>query len=195
MKRLALLGGLLALAAPLATPLAQAQTSTWTPNPAHSDVSFSILHLSLSKVRGHFGPISGKVILDTADIAKSTVDVTIDVTGVNTGSSLRDDVLRSPSFFNLARFPTATFASTSVAPAPGGLTVTGNLTLLGVTRPVVLHVKGPIDPVTHTGRKAHEEFSASAVLNRSDFGVGAGYPDKIVGDQVDLTIDMDLVKQ
>lgn len=191
MKRLALLGGVLALAAPLAL----AQTSTWSPDPAHSDVSFSVLHLSLSKVRGHFGTVSGKIVLDPADLSKASVDVAIDVTGVDTGSSMRDTDIKGPNFFNIAEFPKATFISTSVASAPGGFTVTGNLTLHGVTRPVVLRVEGPTGPVTGMDQKQHEGFSATATLNRRDFDIGPNYPDNIVGSQVNLTIDLDLAKQ
>ena len=191
MKRLALLGGMLALVAPLAL----AQSSTWTPDPAHCDVSFSVLHLSLAKVRGHFGTVSGKVVLNSADASKSSVKVTIDVTGVDTGNSMRDTDLKSPNFFNVAQFPSATFVSTSVAPAPGGLTVTGNLTLHGVTKPIVLHVEGPTGPIKGMDQKEHEGFSATATLNRADFGIGPGYPENMVGDYVTLMIDMDLVKQ
>lgn len=191
MKRLVLLGGILALAAPLAL----AQTSTWAPDPAHCDVSFSVVHLSLSRVRGHFGPVSGKIILDQADIAKSSVDMTIDIAGVDTGTNMRDSDLKSPHFFDVGKFPKAIFVSTSVAKAVGGLTVTGNLTLHGISRPVVLHVEGPTGPITGMDKKEHEGFSATATLNRTDFGIGPGYPDKIVGDQINLTIDMDIVKQ
>jgi polyisoprenoid-binding protein YceI len=191
MKRFALLSGLLALAAPLAL----AQTSTWTPDPAHCDVSFSVLHISLAKVRGHFGPVSGKVVFDPADVARSSVDVSIDVTGLDTGDSMRDNDVKGPNFFNVTQFPKATFVSTNVARESGGLAVTGNLTLHGVTKPVVLHVEGPTGPVTSMDQKEHEGFSATATINRIDFGIGTGYPDKIVGDQVNLTIDMDIVKQ
>ncbi|MGB6974765.1 MAG: YceI family protein [Terracidiphilus sp.] len=191
MKRLALLGGILALAAPLVS----AQSSTWTPDPVHSVVSFSVLHLSIAKVRGHFGTVSGKIIIDPADIAKSSVDMTIDVAGVDTGNSMRDTDLKSPNFFDVSKFPKAIFVSTSVAEAAGGLTVTGNLTLHGVTRPVVLHVEGPTGPITSMDQKEHEGFSATASFSRTDFGIGPGYPDKIVGDQVNLILDMDIVKQ
>jgi polyisoprenoid-binding protein YceI len=191
MKRLALLAGSLALAAPLAL----GQASTWTPDPAHCDVSFSVVHLSISRVRGHFGPVSGKVVLDPADSSKDSVDVTIDVTGLDTGDSMRDNDLRGPNFFNVAQFPKATFVSTSVARAPGGLTVTGNLTLHGVSKPVTLHVEGPTGPITGMDQKEQEGFSATATINRTDFAIGPGYPDKMVGDQVNLVIDMDIVKQ
>lgn len=191
MKRLAVLTGILALV----TPLALAQTSTWVLDSAHSEVGFSVVHLSLSKVRGHFGPVTGKVVIDQADITKSTVDVTIDVSGVDSGDSMRDSALKGSDFLDISKFPAATFVSTNVYKAPGGLTVTGNLTLRGVTRPVVLHVEGPTGPIDGIDQKQHEGFSATATLDRSAFGIGTGYPDKIVGNQITLTIDMEIVKQ
>ena len=138
MKRLASAIGILALAAPLAF----AQTSTWVPDKAHSGVDFSILHMGLAKVRGHFGNIGGKIVWNDADITKSSVDVTIDVSTVDTGTSGRDADLKSDHIFDAkAQFPTATFTSTSVAKnGSSKLTVAGNLTLHGVTKPVTLEV-------------------------------------------------------
>ena len=140
--RVASLLGTLALAAPLAL----AQTSTWVPDKAHSGVDFSILHMSLSQVRGHFGNISGSIVWNEGDITKSTVNVTIDVTTVDTGVAARDADLKSDHFFDVAKFPSATFVSTSVSKSGGGLTISGNLTLHGVTKPVVLQVDGPRGP-------------------------------------------------
>jgi polyisoprenoid-binding protein YceI len=191
MKRSALLSAILALAAPLAL----AQTSTWVPDKAHSEVDFSVLHMSLSNVRGHFGNIGGKIVYDEADIAKSSVDVTIDVSTVDTGVSMRDSDLKSANFFDVAQFPTATFVSTSVAKTAGGLTVTGNLTLHGVTKPVVLHVDGPTGPVPGMDHKPHMGFSATTTINRTDFGIATKYPSNIVGDDIKLTIDLDIAKQ
>jgi polyisoprenoid-binding protein YceI len=140
-KRFSCVFGLLLLAA----PLAQAQSSTWIPDKAHSGVDFSILHMSLSRVRGHFGNIGGTIVLDESDITKSTVNVTIDVNSVDTGVAGRDGDLKGPNFFDVAQFPTATFVSTTVVKNGNGLTVSGNLTLHGVTKPVVLQVEAPPD--------------------------------------------------
>ena len=123
-KRFSCIFGLLLLSA----PLTQAQSSTWIPDKAHSGVDFSISHMSLSRVRGHFGNIGGTIVLNESDITKSTVNVTIDVTTVDTGVAGRDGDLKSPNFFDVAQFPTATFVSTSVAKNGNGLTVSGNLT-------------------------------------------------------------------
>ena len=191
MKRLAVLSGILALAAPLAV----AQTSTWVPDKAHSDVNFAILHMSLSKVRGSFGNIGGTIVINDSDVTKSTVNVTIDVTTVDTGVSSRDADLKSPGMFDAVKYPTATFVSTSVATAAGGLTVNGNLTLHGITQPVTLHVDGPTGPVPGMDHKPHEGFSATATISRKAFDIGSKYPAAIVGDDVQLNIDLDIVKQ
>ena len=139
MKRLAILTGILALAAPLAL----AQTSTWVSDPNHSEVDFSIIHMSVSKVHGSFGNVKATIVYNEADITKSTVTATIGVDTVDTGVDARNTHLKSPDFFDVANLPTATFTSTSVAKNGNHLSVTGNLTLHGVTKPVVLDVEGP----------------------------------------------------
>jgi polyisoprenoid-binding protein YceI len=191
MKRSVLLSGILALAGPLAV----AQTSTWVPDKAHSSVDFTILHLGLSNVRGHFGNIGGSITIDDADISKSKVNVTIDVTTVDTGVSMRDNDLKSENFFDVAKFPTATFESTSVAKSGKGLTVNGNLTLHGVTKPVVLEVEGPTGPISGMDKKPHSGFSASTIVSRTAFGLGTKYPSSMLGDDVKLNIDLDVAKQ
>ncbi len=191
MKRLASAIGILALAAPLAF----AQTSTWVPDKAHSGVDFSILHMGLAKVRGHFGNIGGKIVWNDADITKSSVDVTIDVSTVDTGTSGRDADLKSDHFFDVAQFPTATFTSTSVAKNGNKLTVAGNLTLHGVTKPVTLEVDGPTGPVPGMDHKPHSGFSATTTISRTAFGIGSKMPAAVLGDDVPLTIDLDVAKQ
>ena len=189
--RLSSLGSILLLSAPLAL----AQTSTWVPDKAHSEVDFSILHLSLSNVRGHFGNIGGNIVLNESDIAKSTVNVSIDVNTVDTGVADRDADLKSPNFFDVAQFPTATFVSTNVAKNGNALTVSGNLTVHGVTKPVVLQVEGPTGPLPGMDKKPHSGFSATTTISRTAFGIGTKYPAAMVGDEVKLTIDLDVAKQ
>ena len=190
-RRFILLLGTLALAAPLAL----AQTSTWVPDKAHSGVDFSILHMSLSKVRGHFGNIGGTIVMNESDITKSTINVTIDVTSVDTSVPARDNDLKSANFFDVAQFPTATFTSTSISKSGGGLTISGNLTLHGVTKPVVLNADAPVGPVNGMDKKPHYGFSATTTLKRTDFGIAAKAPTSIIGDDVALTIDLDMAKQ
>lgn len=179
----------------LVSHLALAQAAAWTPDPAHSEVDFSILHLSLSNVQGRFGTVTGTVMLDQADLTKSSVNVTIDVSAVDSGESARDSVLKSDSFFDVEKYPKATFVSTSVQKTASGLTVVGNLTLRGVTKPVTLTVEGPNGPVTGMDQKLHAGFTAEATLDRRDFGIGTAFPAAIVGDQVKLTINLEIIKQ
>lgn len=192
MKRLALTLGALAAALPV---LAAAQTSTWVPDKAHSEVDFSILHMSLTKVHGRFGNIGGQILWNDADLAKSSVNVTIDVSSVDTGVGPRDNDLKGANYFDVAQFPTATFVSTAVAKGTDGLTVNGNLTLHGVTKPVVLQVQGPMGPVQGMGGKMHAGFSATTTLKRTDFGIAPKTPTAMLGDDVQLSIELDAVKQ
>jgi len=178
----------------LAAPLACAQTSNWTADPAHSDVSFSIRHMGISTVRGHFN-VNAAIAYNDADITKSTVNATIDVSSVDTGESGRDTDIVGPAWFDAAHFKTATFTSTSIAKWGGHLTINGNLTLHGVTKPVVLEAEGPTGPITGMDHKPHAGFTATTTINRTDFGIGSNFPAAMVGDDVKLEIDLEVVKQ
>jgi polyisoprenoid-binding protein YceI len=151
--------------------------------------------MSLANVRGRFGNIGGQIVQNDADIAKSTVNITIDVTTVDTGVPPRDADLKSDHFFDVAKNPTATFVSSSVAKNGTGLTVNGNLTLHGVTKPVTLQVDGPTGPVSGMDHKPHEGFSATTTISRTAFGIASSYPASVVGDDVKLNIDLDIAKQ
>lgn len=191
MKRFALAAGLLGLAAPMLI----AQTAAWNIDPAHSEVDFTVRHMSISNVHGQFGGIKGTIVRNASDLPKSSVSVTIDVSTIDTGVSARDTDLKSANFFDVAHFPTATFTSTSVSGSGTHLTVQGNLTLHGVTHPVQLEVDGPSATITGMDHKPHAGYSATATINRKDFGIGDKYPDSIVGDQIKLTIDLEAVEQ
>ncbi|MGB9408927.1 MAG: YceI family protein [Terracidiphilus sp.] len=192
MKRLAILTGILALAAPLAL----AQTSAWTTDPAHSGVNFTIRHGGVSNVHGHFGGVTGTLVYNEADITKSTVTVTIDATTVDTGVSNRDADLKSANFFDVAQFPTAAFTSSSVVKNGSKLTVNGNLTLHGITLPVVLDVEGPSTPVAGmTDHKPHSGFTATTTLSRTAYGIATKFPATLVGDEVKLIIELEIIKQ
>jgi polyisoprenoid-binding protein YceI len=189
------LASILLLAAPFAAPIAShAQASTWKSDAAHSEADFAVKHLAITNVRGRLGKIDATLVWDDKDVSKSTVNATIDVTGIDTGNSGRDGDLKSPSWFDADKFPTATFVSTSVAKGGAGLKVTGNLTLKGVTKQVVLDVDGPTKPITGMDKKPHTGFSASTTIHRTDFGIGAA-PDSIVSDEVKITLDLDFAKQ
>jgi len=192
MKRLALVTGILALAAPLAL----AQTSTWVSDPNHSEVDFSITHMSVSNIHGRFGNVAATLVYNEADVTKSTVTATIDVGTVNTGVTARDTDLASDRFFEVAKFPTATFTSTNVAKNGNKLTVSGNFTVHGVTRPVILDVTGPTTPVVSMrDHKAHSGFTATTTISRTAFGIGTSVPPAMVGDDVKLTIELEIIKQ
>lgn len=191
MKRFTLFALLLALF----TTLASAQATNWSVDPAHSDVEFSIRHMGLSNVHGRFGKVSGAIAYNPADVAKSSVNVSIDLTGIDTGMAPRDNHLKSDSFFDVAKYTAATFVSTNVAKDGSGLKVTGNLTLHGVTKPVVLSVDAPATAVSPMDHKQHSGFNATATIRRKDFNIGSTFPEAIVGDEVKLTIEVEAVQQ
>ena len=175
-----------------------AATSTWKLDPRHSSAQFSVRHLAISTVRGAFSKVNGTVQLDDQDITKSSVDVTIDVSTVDTREPDRDKDLRSDKFFDVEHFPTMTFKSKKVAQvAPGKLKVTGDLTIRGVTKEVVLDVDGPTAPVTDPWKNQRAAVNATMKVNRQDFGVkwnatmdNGGV---VVGDDVNITIDAEMI--
>jgi polyisoprenoid-binding protein YceI len=192
MKRMVFVTGILALAA----PLAMAQYSTWNSDPAHSEVDFTIRHGGVSNVHGRFGKVVGTLVYNEADVTKCTVTATIDTGTVDTGVSPRDNDLKSSSYFDVDKFPTATFTSTGVARNGNKLTVTGNFTLHGVTKQVVLDVDGPSTPVENgMDHKLHSGFTATTTINRKDYGIGPNVPGALVGEDVKLTIELEVIKQ
>jgi polyisoprenoid-binding protein YceI len=191
MKNFAILAGIVALAA----PFSMAQTSTWTSDPAHSEVDFSILHMSVSKVHGRFGLVAATIAYNQADVTKSTVTATIGVSTLDTGEPRRDQDVKGAGFFDAANFPGATFTSTQVSKNGDHLTVNGDLTLHGVSRPVVLDVEGPTGPVTGMDHKPHAGFSATTTISRLAYNIGTKVPAAVVGDDVKLEIELEVVKQ
>ena len=175
---------------------AQVQTSnlqTWNIDPNHTAAQFSVRHLGISTVRGSFTKVSGSVQYDPSDPAKTTIDATIDANSVDTRVEKRDSDLRGPSFFDVAKYPTLTFKSKRVETAGSGkMKVVGDLTIHGVTKEVVLDVDGPTAPIKDPKGNLHMGASATTTVNRKDFRVnGAG---AAVGDDVPITIDMELVR-
>jgi polyisoprenoid-binding protein YceI len=151
--------------------------------------------MGLSKVRGHFGNISGTIVLNESDVTKSIVNVTIDVNTVDTGVAARDGDLKSANFFDVAQFPAATFLSSSVVKSGTGLAVSGNLTMHGITKPVVLQVDGPTGPIQGMDKKPHSGFSATTTISRTTFGIATKFSTAVVGDGIALTIDLDVAKR
>jgi polyisoprenoid-binding protein YceI len=193
--KLTKLAALLVLALPFVAPLASsAEVSTWKADSAHSEAYFAVKHLAITNVRGRLGKIDATLTWDDKDVSKSAVTATIDLTGLDTGNSGRDGDIKGASWFDCDKHPTATFVSTGVAKGGAGLKVTGNLTIKGVTKQVVLDVDGPTAPITGMDKKPHTGFSATASIHRTDFGIGAA-PDSIVSDEVKITLDLDFAKQ
>jgi len=175
----------------LAASRAMAQTETWYLDPPHSSAQFAVRHLGISTVRGAFTKIGG-VVVDSPDLSKASVNVTIDASSIDTRVQRRDDDLRSDHFFDVAKFPTITFQSKRVESAgTGKLKVTGDLTMHGVTKEVVLDVDGPTPPMKDPRGTSHRGLSATTSLSRADFGIN--FDAGMVGDQVAIQLDVELV--
>lgn len=179
----------------LAALPATAQISTWKSDPARSRIEFSVRHLAMTDVHGRIGEVNAAIAYDAVDVTRSKVTATIGIGSITTGEKGRDDEIRSADFFDVQHFPKATFRSTGVSKNGDGLRVRGNLTMHGITRQVDLNVRGPGKPVIGADGKLHSGFSAVTTLDRTTFGIGSAFPAAIVGDQVKLTIDLDIVKQ
>jgi polyisoprenoid-binding protein YceI len=163
-------------------------------DPNHSSVTFQYTHLGFSHPTGKFMNAVGAVNLDKADPSKSSVEVSFDIAGVNTGVPALDTHLKSPDFFDAAKFPTATFKSTKVeVTGKDTAKVTGDLTIHGVTKPVTLNVKLNKLDMHPMMKKEDAGFTATATIKRSDFGMAFLVP--AVSDQVDLYIEAETIKQ
>jgi len=173
---------------------AVAQAGTWQIDPKHTAAQFSVKHLGVSTVRGAFSKVTGSVTHDPADPSKDSLEATIDASTVDTRLEMRDNDLKSPHFFDVQKFPTITFKSKSVkSTGSGKLQVTGDLTMHGVTKEVVLDVDGPSAPIKDPmGPGQRIGASASTKVNRQDFGI-VGAPG-IVSDEVTITIDAELTQ-
>jgi polyisoprenoid-binding protein YceI len=188
----------LVLALGLLVP-ALARAATWDLDPAHSSIGFAIRHMMISTVRGQFRTFTGKAVGDPASPSAASIEASIDAASIDTGNEKRDAHLKSADFLDVEKFPKITFKSKKVEAAGAGKAkVTGELTLHGVTKEVVLDVEGPTpvikDPMGNTKAGAH----ASTKINRKDFGIvwnkamdGGGL---MVGDEIDITIDVEAVK-
>ena len=176
---------------------APAATTTWTIDPAHSHVEFSVKHLMISTVKGRFGELEGSVTVPGGTPAGSSVSATIRTASIDTRNEQRDGHLRSADFFDVERFPAIEFRSTGVSGAPDGFTLTGDLTIRDVTRPITLQVtlegEGK-DPWGGT----RMGFSASGKFDRREFGLvwnqALETGGVAVGHEVKLHIDAELVQ-
>jgi polyisoprenoid-binding protein YceI len=183
-------------AALLVTGIAAAQTSTWTIDPNHSQAGFEIRHMGVSNVRGTISKITGAVIWDENDPSKDSVVADIDATTVDTTVAARDAHLKSDAFFNVAKYPTIHFQSTSVHRINNGkLVVVGNLTLAGVTKAVELDVDGPVPPRKGMQGGLVSGFEATTTIKRADFNFGPKFAPPMLGDEVKITLDLEIDKK
>jgi polyisoprenoid-binding protein YceI len=167
---------------------------------AHSSAQFSVKHMMVSNVRGSFSNVTGTANLDEKDITKSTVEAVIDVTTLNTNEPKRDEHLRGTDFFDTAKYPTITFKSTKVQKAgKDKLKVSGDLTMHGVTKPVVLDVEGFTSEAKDPWGNTKRGGVATTKVNRKDFGLGWNKVLETggvaVGEEVAITIDLELNKK
>jgi polyisoprenoid-binding protein YceI len=170
---------------------------TWKADPVHSEIAFAVRHLMLSKVRGRFTG-HDVTIVTSEDPLDSSATVTIDLASVDTGHEVRDNHLRSSDFFDVEKYPTMSYRSTGISRTDDGWIVDGDLTLHGVTRHVPLTVElNGFRPDPWGGQRAG--FSATAQINRRDFGIGPTVPmdggGLALGDKVSITIEIQAVLQ
>ncbi len=201
-----MLSGFAALTLPLVIALspapvvpaapAEAPPVTWRIDQSHSDISFRIRHL-VSRVRGTFNDWSGTIVADPQNLAGGSVQVEIKTASIDTNNERRDTHLRSGDFFDAEKHPTITFRSTRVQTRGRNITVTGNLTMHGVTKPVVLTGEAA-EPAGVPGKR-RIGFEATTTINRKDFNVtwnraaeGGGV---VLGDEVEITINIEAVEQ
>lgn len=183
---------LLAAALALASTVAFAAPLTYKIDANHTDVVASWSHFGFSNPIAHFGKVDGSITYDPANVGASKVEVTIPLSGLNSHVGDFDDHLRSADFFDAEKFPTITFKSTSVkAAGKGKLKVTGDLTIKGVTKPVVLDVTINKTGVQPLAKREAAGFSATATVKRTDFGLGLYAPN--VSDQVKLSITTEAI--
>jgi len=174
------------------------QADTWKVDPAHSSVNFSVKHLVISTVRGKFTSFSGEATWDGKDLSGGSVIVTVDTKSITTDNGDRDKHLRSSDFFSADSFPIITFKSTKVTPAKDGrFTLTGDLTIRGVTKPVTFEAE-LTGTVNDPWGNVRAGFTSDATINRQDFGVkwsktlDAG--GLVAGNEVKISIDVELMR-
>ena len=175
-------------------------TTTWNIDPVHSTAQFKVRHMMISHVRGEFTAVKGTLQLDSSDVTKSSIDVVIDATSINTREPQRDAHLTSADFLDVEKFPTLTFKSTGVARKLGeDLLVDGDLTIHGVTRKVTLDIEAPSEPQKDPWGNLRIGLSGTTKISRKDYGLHwnsaleAG--GLLVGEEVTITLDVQFIKQ
>jgi len=185
--------------APGAQPSPSAGPNTWQVDPVHTAAHFSVKHMMVSTVRGTLGRVTGTIEYDGRSAGSLKADISIDVAGVTTGNDSRDNDLRSPNFFEVAKYPAMTFRSTRVeAAGQGTFKLTGDLTMHGVTKAVTLDVEGPSPILKQANGGERVGASATTTLNRRDFGLQYNRMIEaapIVGDDIQVQIDIEATRK
>lgn len=176
----------------------QVSTTTWNIDPAHTVAEFKVKHMMISNVKGQFAKVTGVLTLDESDLTKSHVEATIDASSIETRDAQRDGHLKSADFLHVEKFPTLSFKSASITDRNGEHTVEGDLTIRGVTRRVRFNVEGPTPPTKDPWGNTRIAVSATAKINRKDFGLtwntALETGGVLVGDEVTITLDAEFVK-
>ena len=174
--------------------------STWQIDPDHTSIQFKVRHLMVSNVKGVFHKFNGTVDMNDKDITRSRAVVTIDTNSIDTGVVKRDEDLRSDHFFEVAKFPTMTFVSKKIMRnGADKLKVTGDLTIHGITREVLLNVEGPSAAVKDPWGGTRIGATAVTRIDRKDFGLTWNKVLEtggvVVGDEVEITLEVELVRK
>jgi polyisoprenoid-binding protein YceI len=175
------------------------RTTTWKIDPAHSSTEFKVKHMMISNVKGNFSGLNGVLKENSGDHALSSVEAIVDVNTLSTGDAQRDGHLKSSDFFEIEKFPTMTFKSTSVKrKSEDEYAVTGDLTLHGVTKPVTFAVEGPSPPNKDPWGNTRIGLSATARINRKDFGLTWNAALEtggiLVGEDVSISLEVQFIK-
>jgi polyisoprenoid-binding protein YceI len=170
---------------------------TYQIDPKHSAARFKIRHMMIANVGGEFNNVSGTVEFDQAKPEQSRIDASIDANSLHLGDPARDAHVKGGDFLNVAQFPTITFKSSKVAAAGSGYKVSGDLTLLGVTKPVTLTVDGLSPEITDPWSGQRRGLSATTTFNRKDFGMGWNAPaggGVMLSENVEITLDLEMTR-
>ena len=180
-------------------PQPETAVATWNIDPAHSAAQFKVKHMMISNVKGEFTSLKGSLVYDQTNPENSRVQAEIDAATITTGEPQRDAHLKSPDFFDVAKFPVLAFRSTLVSRTSNGeLAVAGDLTIHGITRPVVFAVEGPSASAKDPWGNTRIGLSATTKINRKDFGLTWNAALEtggiLVGEEVTITLDVQFVK-
>jgi len=174
--------------------------ATWQIDPDHSSFQFKVRHLMVSNVKGDFTKVRGMITIDEQNIANLKVDITIDAASVNTGHAKRDEHLRNADFFDVTKYPTITFVSKKIERTGANtLKVRGDLIIRGVTKEITVDVEGPTVEVKDPGGNFRRGATATAKINRQDFGIMwnrvLDTGGVVVGDEVNIYVEVELIKK